>query len=129
MQLWYEVLEMFKELGNDRLFLVFAMSIFLDIITGKSVAFKLGEYNSYRGVQGLIKHIVVLLLQITVSISGKLIGYTSIGYSLCVFFIMDYMVSIYANAKLLGIILPDIKLTEKEIEKKLKSTYGEDKNV
>lgn len=129
MQLWYEVLEMFKELGNDRLFLVFAMSIFLDIITGKSVAFKLGEYNSYRGVQGLIKHIVVLLLQITVSISGKLIGYTSIGYSLCVFFIMDYMVSIYANAKLLGIILPDIKLTEKEIEKKLKSTYGDDKNV
>lgn len=129
MQLWYEVLEMFKELGNDKLFLVFAMLIFLDIITGKSVAFKLGEYNSYRGVQGLIKHIVVLLLQITVSISGNLIGYASMGYSLCVFFIMDYMVSIYANAKLLGISLPDIKLTEKEIEKKLKSTYGDDKNV
>lgn len=129
MQLWYEVLEMFKELGNDRLFLVFLMLIFLDIFTGKCLAFKLGEYNSYSGVHGLIKHVVVLLLQITVSISGDLIGYKSMGYSLCVFFIMDYIVSIYANAKLLGIILPDIKLTENEIEKKLKSTYGDDKNV
>ncbi len=129
MKLGYEVLEMFQELGNDRLFLVFIMVIFLDIVTGKSLAFKSGEYNSYSGVHGLIKHIDVLLLQITVSISGNLIGYSTIGHSLCIFFIMDYMVSIYANAKLLGIDLPDIKLTEKEIEKKLKSTYGDEKNV
>ncbi len=129
MLLRYEILENFQDLGNDRLFLVFIMVIFLDIITGKSLAFKTGEYNSYSGVHGLIKHIVVLLLQITVSISGNLIGYSTIGDSLCIFFIMDYMVSIYANAKLLGINLPDIKLTEKEIEKKLKSTYGDDKNV
>lgn len=125
----YEILERFQELGNDRLFLIFIMVIFLDIVTGKSLAFKTGEFNSYSGVHGLIKHIVVLLLQITVSISGNLIGYSSIGYSLCIFFIMDYMVSIYANAKLLGVHLPDIELTEKEIEKKLKSTYGDDKNV
>ena len=129
MQLRHEILEIFQNLGNDRLFLVFIMVIFLDIVTGKSLAFKTREYNSYRGVQGLIKHAVVLLLQITVSISGNLIGYASMGYSLCVFLIMDYMVSIYANAVLLGIHLPDIKLIEKEIEKKLKSTYGEDKNV
>ena len=129
MQLRLEILESFQNLGNDKLFVVFIMLIFLDIVTGKSVAFKYGEYNSYSGVHGLIKHVVVLLLQITVSISGNLIGYTSMGYSLCVFFIMDYIVSIYANAVLLGVHLPDIKLTEKEIEKKLKSTYGDDKNV
>ena len=129
MELSYKVVGMFQKLGNERLFLVFIMLIFLDIVTGKSLAFKTGEYNSYSGVHGLIKHVVVLLLQITVSISGNLIGYSSIGYSLCIFFIMDYIVSIYANAKLLGISLPDIKLTEKEIEKKLKSTYGDDKNV
>lgn len=129
MQLRHEILENFQELGDERLFLVFIMLIFLDIVTGKSLAFKTGEYNSYSGVHGLIKHIVVLLLQIIVSISGNLIGYSTIGYSLCIFFIMDYVVSIYANAKLLGINLPDIKLTEKEIEKKLKSTYGDDENV
>lgn len=129
MQLRHEILENLQNLGNDRLFLVFIMLIFLDIVTGKSLALKSGEYNSYTGVHGLIKHVVVLLLQITVSISGNLIGYAPMGYSLCVFFIMDYMVSIYANAVLLGIHLPDIKLTEKEVEKKLKSTYGDDKNV
>ena len=129
MQLRHEILENLQNLGNDRLFLVFIMLIFLDIVTGKSLALKSGEYNSYSGVHGLIKHVIVLLLQITVSISGNLIGYDSMGYSLYAFFIMDYMVSIYANAVLLGIHLPDIKLTEKEIEKKLKSTYGDDKNV
>lgn len=129
MQLWHEIFEMFQELGNNRLFLVFVMVIFLDVVTGKSLAFKSGEYSSYSGVHGLIKHIVVLLLQITVSICGNLIGYSYMGYSLCIFFIMDYVVSIYANTKLLGIDLPDIKLTEKEIEKKLKSTYGDDTNV
>lgn len=129
MQLKYEILKSFQELGNDRLFLIFIMVIFLDIVTGKSLAFKTKEYNSYSGTHGLIKHVIILLLQITVSISGNLIGYVSMGYSLCVFFIMDYMVSIYANAVLLGIHLPDIKLIEKEIEEKLKSTYGEDKNV
>lgn len=129
MHLRQEILESFQNLGDDRLFLIFIMIIFLDIVTGKSLALKSGKYNSYRGVQGLIKHVVVLLLQITVSISGNLIGYASMGYSLCVFLIMDYMVSIYANAVLLGIHLPDIKLIEKEIEKKLKSTYGDDNNV
>lgn len=129
MGLWNEVLEVLKEIGNSKLFLTFLMIIMLDIVAGKCRALKTGTFNSYSGVQGLVKHIVIVLMQTVVSVCGRLMGYNNIGGSLCIFFILDYMVSIYANAKVIGINLPDLEIAKKEVEKKLKSTYGDEQNV
>lgn len=118
--LTWEILDAIKDLGNSKAFFIFFLTVIIDVTLGKFRAYKQGTFTSYTGVQGLIKHISIILIQIAVSVCARLIGYKSIGYSLCVFFIFDYLVSIYANAEILGINLPDITITKEEVERKLK---------
>lgn len=119
MELCNEVLEIFKVIGNSKIFFTFIVVTIMDIILGKCRAFKENKFNSYRGVKGLIKHILMILIVILITICARLSGYDGVGSSLAVFFILDYLVSIYANATIIGIPLPEIDVIKPEIEKKL----------
>ena len=119
MELQNELVEIFKVIGNSRIFFTFLVLTFIDIMLGKCRALKESEFSSYTGVKGLIKHILVILIVLLVAVCTRLLGYEGVGSSLAGFFILDYLVSIYANAEILGIPLPNIDALKPEIERKL----------
>lgn len=119
MELHDELLEIFIAIGNSRIFFTFIVVTIIDIMLGKCRAFKENQFNSYTGVKGLVKHITMILIVILVSVCTRLLGYDGAGSSLAAFFILDYLVSIYANAEIVGIPLPKLDLIKPEIERKL----------
>lgn len=116
--LYQKILYAFKDLGNSTMFFVLICLMILDVFIGKARAYKNSEYNSYAGVKGLINHLVVFLVSTLVGVIARVLEYDNLGSIFVSFFILDFLNSIYANAKLLGVPLPDIKLIEKEIEVK-----------
>lgn len=121
MELYNEIFEIFKVVGNSKIFFTFIMVVIMDIVLGKCRAFKENQFNSYTGVKGLVKHILMILIVVLVGVCTRLLGYDGVGSSLAIFFILDYLVSIYANAELLGIPLPELDIIKPEIKKKLGS--------
>lgn len=119
MELQNELLEIFTIIGNSKIFFTLIVVTIMDIILGKCRAFKENKFNSYTGVKGLIKHILVILIVILVGVCTRLLGYEGVGASLTTFFILDYVVSIYANAEIIGIPLPKLETIKPEIERKL----------
>ena len=91
----------------------------MDIVLGKCRAFKENQFNSYTGAKGVVKHILMILIVVLVSVCTRLLGYADVGSSLASFFILDYLVSIYANAEIIGIPLPELDVIKPEIERKL----------
>ena len=119
MELHNEIVEIFTVIGNSKIFFTFILVTITDIVLGKSRAFKENKFNSYTGVNGLIKHILTILIVLLVSVCARLLGYNGVGSSLAGFIILDYLVSIYANAEILGIPLPELEVIKPEIERKL----------
>lgn len=119
MGLQKELLEIFIAIGNSKIFFTFIMVVFMDIVLGKCRAFKENQFNSYTGAKGVVKHILIILIVVLVAVCARLLGYDGVGSSLAVFFILDYLVSIYANAEIIGIPLPELDVIKPEIERKL----------
>lgn len=119
MELHDELIEIFIAIGNSRIFFIFIVVTIIDIMLGKCRAFKENQFNSYTGAIGLVKHILMILIVLLVGVCTRLLGYDGVGSSLAVFFILDYLVSIYANAGILGIPLPELEVIKPEIERKL----------
>ena len=119
MKLHNEIREVLIIIGNSKIFFTFITVVFMDIVLGKCRAFKENKFNSYTGVKGLVKHILMILIVILVTVCTRLIGYEGVGSSLAGFFILDYLVSIYANAEIIGIPLPKLDVIKPEIERKL----------
>ena len=119
MELHDELVEILTIIGNSRIFFTFITVTIIDIMLGKCRAFKENKFSSYTGVKGLVKHILIILIVILVAVCTRLLGYDGVGSSLAVFFILDYLVSIYANAEIIGIPLPKLDVIRPEIERKL----------
>ena len=119
MELHDELVEILRIISNSRIFFTFITVTIIDIMLGKCRAFKENKFNSYTGVKGLVKHITIILIVILVGVCTRLLGYDGVGSSLAVFFILDYLVSIYANAEIIGIPLPKLDVIKPEIERKL----------
>lgn len=119
MGLQKELLEIFIAIGNSKIFFTFIMVVFMDIVLGKCRAFKENQFNSYTGAKGVVKHILIILIVVLVAVCTRLLGYADVGSSLASFFILDYLVSIYANAEIIGIPLPELDVIKPEIERKL----------
>ena len=119
MELHNEIMETLTFIGNSKIFFILIIVTIMDIVLGKCRAFKENEFNSYMGVKGLVKHVLMILIVLLVGICTRLLGYDGVGASLAGFFILDYLVSIYANAEILGIPLPELEAIKPEIERKL----------
>ena len=106
------------DLNDSSLFFIFLFVVMFDIICGKVKAFYYKELNSYIGVAGLMKHILVIILQVSISIISRVLGYKEVATLIGIFYITDYVNSIYANLVLLGIPLPELELVKEEIRRK-----------
>ena len=94
----------------------FILSIIFDILTGnlKNILGKNRNLDSSIGIKGLIKHVIVLLLVLTIYPYLSSLNFSTYANSIVIFYIFNYVVSIMENLNEMGIKLP------KELKKYLK---------
>lgn len=91
---------------------IFILSIIFDILTGYlksiigvSIKNPTG-LDSSTGLKGLIKHVIVLLLVLTIYPYLSALGFSTYANSIVAFYIFNYGVSIIENLNEMGIKLP-----------------------
>ena len=99
--------------------------IFFDVISGYIKAFKLKKFDSKTSTNGLLRHILVVLVVTIVSLYARALNHREIGITTCLFFIMSYVGSLMENWEALGLPFPEalrpyINQMRKNQEKKFK---------
>lgn len=113
-----EILSAIIDMFNSKMFYILLIVCGLDILLGKARAFKQKTFNSYVGLKGLVNHALVVLIVMSVEIVSILLETEHIGNIFVVFFAFDYVTSIYANAQVLGIPLPELDSLKEELRRK-----------
>ena len=93
-------------LSTSFLFHVLLIIIFLDILTGYAKAIKTKSLNSKIGTNGIIRHIIVLIIQTIVGIYSRVLGFEFISYTLGIFFVGNYGLSFLENLDAIGVPFP-----------------------
>lgn len=97
--------------------------IILDIITGYAKAFAQHRLNSSVGLAGLCKHIVMILIIISTYPYLMLLGFKGIAYSIIIFYIATYGISLIENLDGIGVPVPQWLVKRLE---KLKTQFDEE---
>lgn len=110
-----ELVNQYYQLFNDIYVHALAGIIVFDIITGLGKAWVTKTVNSTIGRRGLIEHLIVLVLVITVYPYLIYIGFEEVATAFIFFFIATYGVSLIENLAAIGVPFP--KSLKKRLEK------------
>ena len=94
------------EMLHSGLFHILISLILIDIFTGYAKAYKNKIVNSKIGTNGIIRHTIVIILQVFVGIFSRIYGVDYVSIVLCIFNIGNYGTSILENLNMLGIGMP-----------------------
>ena len=95
-----------NEIMHSMTFWIFISVIVIDILTGKAKALKYHVLDSSVGLNGTMKHMVVIIIAVTISIFTRIAGLPEFSVGVKLFFVFEYLTSIIENLDLLGIPLP-----------------------
>lgn len=101
-----ELVNRYYELFNDIYVHIFSGIIVFDIITGLAKAWVTKTVNSTIGRRGLIEHLIVLVLVVTVYPYLIFIGFEEVATAFIIFFIATYGVSLIENLSAIGVPFP-----------------------
>lgn len=101
-----ELVNRYYEIFNDIYVHAFAGIIVFDIITGLAKAWVAKTVNSTIGRRGLIEHLIVLVLVVTVYPYLIFIGFEEVATAFIIFFIAAYGVSLIENLSAIGVPFP-----------------------
>lgn len=118
-----ELVNQYYELFNDAYIHAFAGVIVLDILTGMIKAWVTKTLNSTIGRRGLIEHLAVLVLGVTVYPYLNFIGFEEVAATFIFFFIATYGLSLIENLSEIGVPFP--KGLKKRLEK-IKDQFDEE---
>ena len=118
-----ELVQAIHTLNDNGLFWILFGVIIADFLTGTLKAFISKDLDSSAGTLGLIKHICVILIVVSVSIVGYIMNNDFIAYTFITFYLFEYTLSIIENLNLMGIPFPDF--VENNI-RRLKETQGKE---
>lgn len=118
-----ELVNQYYELFNDAYIHAFAGVIVLDILTGMIKAWVNKTLNSTIGRRGLIEHLAVLVLGVTVYPYLNFIGFEEVAATFIFFFIATYGLSLIENLSEIGVPFP--KGLKKRLEK-IKDQFDEE---
>ena len=110
-----ELANQYYELFNDIYIHALVGIIVFDIITGLAKAWVTKTVNSTIGRRGLIEHLIVLVLVVTVYPYLIYIGFEEVATAFIFFFIATYGVSLIENLAAIGVPFP--KGIKKRLEK------------
>lgn len=78
-----------------------------DLFTGIGKAFVTGTYSSSIGIDGVVRHSMVLLLSIFIGFFFRIFGMTPIALTITGVLALNYMVSVVENMQAAGVDFPD----------------------
>lgn len=96
----------FIGLFNSGLFHILIVLILIDVITGYAKAYKNKIVDSKIGTNGIIRHTIVIILQVFVGVFSRVYGVNYVSIVICLFNIGNYGISILENLNKLGIPFP-----------------------
>ena len=118
-----ELVNQYCEIFNDAYIHAFAGVIVLDILTGMIKAWVNKTLNSTIGRRGLVEHLAVLVLGVTVYPYLNFIGFEEVAATFIFFFIATYGLSLIENLSEIGVPFP--KGLKKRLEK-IKDHFDEE---
>lgn len=118
-----ELVNQYCEIFNDAYIHAFAGVIVLDILTGMIKAWVNKTLNSTIGRRGLVEHLAVLVLGVTVYPYLNFIGFEEVAATFIFFFIATYGLSLIENLSEIGVPFP--KGLKKRLEK-IKDQFDEE---
>lgn len=120
-----ELVEAIYQLNDNGLFWILFGIIIADFLTGTLKAFIAKDLDSSAGTKGLIKHVCVILIVVSVTLVGYIMDNDFIAYTFITFYLFEYSISIIENLHIMGIPFPDF--VESNL-RKLKETQGKEFN-
>lgn len=120
-----ELVEAIHQLNDNGLFWIMFGIIIADFLTGTLKAFIAKDLDSSAGTKGLIKHVCVILIVVSVSLVGYIMENDFIAYTFITFYLFEYSISIIENLHIIGVPFPDF--VESNL-RKLKETQGKEYN-
>lgn len=101
-----QVVEAYSRIANAGIYHIFLYLVIFDIITGIVKGFANKEANSTKGLLGVIKHLLVVVLVLTVALYLVLLGLQPMAISFIGFFIAQYGISAVENWVQIGLPMP-----------------------
>lgn len=91
---------------HSGIFHILISLILIDIFTGYAKAYKNKIVDSKIGTNGIIRHTIVIVLQVFVGVFSRIYVVEYVSIVLCIFNIGNYGTSILENLNMLGIPMP-----------------------
>ena len=104
---WVILNETFGQLFHNSVFWLLVTLIVIDFITGTIKSFILKDVHSGTGINGLLKHTIILLVVIVMSVVIILVGYNEFMYVILLFYVFEYAISITENLDKIGVPFPE----------------------
>lgn len=102
-----QVAEAYSRIANVGIYHIFIGLVIFDIITGIVKGFANKEANSTKGLLGVVKHMLVVVLVLTVAPYLVLLGLQPVAISFIGFFIAQYGISAVENWIQIGLPMPE----------------------
>lgn len=120
-----EFINKYYELFGDVYIHAFAAIILLDILTGLGKAWVTKSLNSTIGRRGMLEHLLVTVLGISLYPYLNLIGFDEIAKGFVIFFVASYGISVVENLAEIGVPIPKWVRTRLE---KIRDAFDDDSN-
>lgn len=107
---WSLVIGAASRMVNNPFIEVFLWAVMFDLLTGivKSFSHRAKtKADSSVGLYGLAKHLLIMLLVITIYPILDVLGFDSISNAVVLFYIAEYAISILENLEVMGFPIPD----------------------
>lgn len=104
---WNVILEILDRIFHDPIFWLFLGLVILDFLTGTTKAFIMKDVSSAVGMNGLLKHSIIVLIVVFMGLVTGLAEFTEIKYIFIFFYIFEYSISIMENLVKMGIPFPE----------------------
>ena len=101
-----KLLAEFRHLADNALIQVFILLVLFDVFTGISKGLAGKQGNSTKGLLGIVKHLLVVLLVIAAYPYMRIMGMSLTANAFVIFYIAVYGISVTENLGQLGLPLP-----------------------
>lgn len=107
---WSLVLNAASTMVDNRYIEVFLWAVMADLMTGIVKSFTIRakiKADSSRGLRGLAKHLLIMILVLTIYPILDVLEFDAISNAVVLFYIAEYAISILENLEVMGFPIPN----------------------